>query len=146
LQIFWKRGVDVLAYLTETGEDEHLKRLRATAQHHAKLMEADNGKGEAESALFDDEDDEDDEEEESGPKSAAKRVLDTEQHRKSRDVSAFLVRSRRYSLMLTRLLPVARCPHVRRPLERERALLADRSGSAARACRHLGASLFASCA
>lgn len=88
LQIFWKRGVDVLAYLTETGEDEHLKRLRATAQHHAKLMEADNGKGEAESALFDDEDDEDDEEEESGPKSAAKRVLDTEQHRKSRDRGA----------------------------------------------------------
>lgn len=89
LQIFWKRGVDVLAYLTETGEDEHLKRLRATAQHHAKLMEADNGKGEAESALFDDEDDE---EEENGPKSAAKRVLDTEQHRKSRDVSPVLFR------------------------------------------------------
>ncbi|GAA5977778.1 hypothetical protein JCM10908_005093 [Rhodotorula pacifica] len=84
LQIFWKRGVDVLAYLTETSEDEHLKRLRATAQHHAKLMEADSGKGEAESALFDD-DDED--EEENGPKGAAKRVLDTEQHRKSRDRS-----------------------------------------------------------
>lgn len=81
LQIFWKRGVDVLAYLTETNEDEHLKRLRANAQHHAKLMEADSGKGDAENALFDDD------EEEAGPEGAAKLVLDTEQHRKSRDVS-----------------------------------------------------------
>ncbi|GAA5864874.1 hypothetical protein JCM3774_004257 [Rhodotorula dairenensis] len=87
LQIFWKRGVDVLAYLTETGEDEHLKRLRATAQHHAKLMEADSGKGEAESALFDDEDDEGEDGKEAA-RGAAKRVLDTEQHRKSRDRTA----------------------------------------------------------
>ncbi|POY69979.1 hypothetical protein BMF94_7023 [Rhodotorula taiwanensis] len=84
LQIFWKRGVDVLAYLTETNEDEHLKRLRAHAQHHAKLMEADSGKGDAENALFDDDDDEADEAGR-GPGGAVKRVLDTEQHRKSRD-------------------------------------------------------------
>ncbi|BGP09894.1 Translational repressor [Rhodotorula toruloides] len=80
LQIFWKKGVDVLAWLAESNQDEHLKRLRAHAHHHSKMMEADSGKGEAESRLFDD-----DEDEEEGEIKQERRVLETEQHRKSRD-------------------------------------------------------------
>lgn len=82
LQIFWKKGVDVLAWLAESNQDEHLKRLRSHAQHHSKMMEADSGKGEAESRLFDD-----DEDEEEGEIKQERRVLETAQHKKSRDVS-----------------------------------------------------------
>ncbi|BGP33887.1 Translational repressor [Rhodotorula toruloides] len=80
LQIFWKKGVDVLTWLAESNQDEHLKRLRAHAHHHSKMMEADSGKGEAESRLFDD-----DEEEEEGEIKQERRVLETAQHKKSRD-------------------------------------------------------------
>ncbi|KPV71704.1 uncharacterized protein RHOBADRAFT_30884 [Rhodotorula graminis WP1] len=90
LQIFWKKGVDVLSWLAETNQDEHLQRLRSVAKHHSSLMEADSGKGDAEQALFDDDEDEDE-----GASSATKaahgngsvarekRVLETEQHKKS---------------------------------------------------------------
>lgn len=51
-------------------------------------MEADSGKGAAEKALFDDDEDEDDSEGAGANGSAARenRALETEQHRKSREV------------------------------------------------------------
>ncbi|BGP50054.1 Translational repressor [Rhodotorula kratochvilovae] len=87
LQIFWKKGVDVLSWLAETNQDEHLQRLRSVAKHHSSLMEADSGKGAAEQALFDDDDDDDDEGDEkpADGNGRDKRVFETDQHRKSRE-------------------------------------------------------------
>ncbi|GJN92923.1 hypothetical protein Rhopal_005966-T1 [Rhodotorula paludigena] len=88
LQIFWQKGVDVLAWLAESNQDEHLQRLRAVAKHHSSLMEADSGKGEAESALFDDDDDDEANGDEGKSRSnGQKRVFESDQHRKSRDRS-----------------------------------------------------------
>ncbi|BGP18275.1 hypothetical protein JCM10213_007906 [Rhodosporidiobolus nylandii] len=86
LQIFWQKGVDVLSYLASSNNDEHLQRLKASAQHHARMMEADNGKAEGESALFED-DDEEEEEQGADGAAPAKRQIETEQHRKSADRS-----------------------------------------------------------
>ncbi|GAA5823880.1 hypothetical protein JCM3770_000201 [Rhodotorula araucariae] len=89
LQIFWKKGVDVLVWLAETNQDEHLQRLRSVAKHHSSLMEADSGKGDAEQALFDDDDDDEGDEDGAGRStngnSRDKRVFETDQHRKSRE-------------------------------------------------------------
>ncbi|GAA5893856.1 hypothetical protein JCM6882_003112 [Rhodosporidiobolus microsporus] len=86
LQIFWQRGVDVLSYLAQNNSDEHLQRLRAQAQHHARMMEAESGKAEGESALFDDDEDEDEViggEGDEGAKFKQRGPIETEQHKKS---------------------------------------------------------------
>ena len=63
LQLYWKKGVDVIRYLAENKGDPHLQRIKQTAEKHAQLMEASSQSVQAESALFED-DDEDDEAEE----------------------------------------------------------------------------------
>ncbi|GAA5922957.1 hypothetical protein JCM1841_004485 [Sporobolomyces salmonicolor] len=81
LTIYWKKGIDVLSWLVENNQDDHLQRLHSQVQHHAKMMEAQSGKAQAEQALFDDDDDEDD----GANGFAAAAAKDTEQHRKSRE-------------------------------------------------------------
>ncbi|GAA6017655.1 hypothetical protein JCM10207_001238 [Rhodosporidiobolus poonsookiae] len=82
LQIFWQKGVDVLSYLADSNNDAHLQRLKAQAQHHTRMMEAESGKAAGESALFDDDDDEEEDGETAGDK-AVLREIKTEQHKKS---------------------------------------------------------------
>ncbi|GAA5825466.1 hypothetical protein JCM11251_006999 [Rhodosporidiobolus azoricus] len=88
LQIFWQKGVDVLSYLAQNNSDEHLQRLKASAQHHARMMEAESGQAAGESALFDDDEDEDEAiggEGDEGAKFKERGPIETEQHRKSAD-------------------------------------------------------------
>ena len=101
LQIFWKKGVDVLSWLAETNQDEHLQRLRSVAKHHSSLMEADSGKGAAEQALFDDDDDDEEgEEKPANGNGRDKLVFETDQHRKSREVRLSPLRPLASSLTL----------------------------------------------
>ncbi|SGY19403.1 BQ5605_C014g07637 [Microbotryum silenes-dioicae] len=61
LSIYWKKNVEVLGWLAEKNNDEHLLRIRDQAEFHARgLGNHADKKSKAESALFDD--DEDDEE------------------------------------------------------------------------------------
>jgi len=63
LQLYWKKGVDVIRYLAENKGDPHLQRIKQTAEKHAQLMEASSQSVQAESALFEDDDEEDEAEE-----------------------------------------------------------------------------------
>jgi hypothetical protein len=61
LQIYWSTK-DVIAWLAENSDDEHLKKMKQTAELHAQKMEVVSRSVHDERALFDeDEDDGDDE-------------------------------------------------------------------------------------
>ena len=60
LQIYWSDR-DVIAWLAENSDDEHLKKVRRTAEQTAVKMEVVSRNVTDESALFEEEDDEDDE-------------------------------------------------------------------------------------
>ncbi|GAA5906681.1 mRNA-binding translational repressor SSD1 [Sporobolomyces salmoneus] len=89
LTIYWKKGVDVLSYLVENNQDDHLARLHSQVQHHAKMMESETTQTDAEKGLFED----DDNEEEQGERDdsadafakAARKSVETQQHIKSRE-------------------------------------------------------------
>ncbi|KAJ1039276.1 hypothetical protein NDA10_005142 [Ustilago hordei] len=55
LNIYWKDNVDVIAWLAETSDDVHVKKLQEVAQQHA-MMELTSQSQTDEAALFDDED------------------------------------------------------------------------------------------
>jgi protein SSD1 len=59
LQIYWSNR-DVITWLAENSDDEHLKKVKANAEQHALKMEVASRSVNDEHALFD-EDDEDDE-------------------------------------------------------------------------------------
>jgi len=59
LQIYWSNR-DVITWLAENSDDEHLKKVKQTAEQHALKMEVSSRSVHDESALFD-EDDADDE-------------------------------------------------------------------------------------
>lgn len=59
LQIYWSER-DVISWLAENSDDEHLKKVKQTAEQHALNMEVTSRSVNDESALFDD-DNEDDE-------------------------------------------------------------------------------------
>ena len=61
LQIYWSKR-DVITWLAEHSDDEHLKKVKQTAEQHALKMEVASRSVQDESALFD-EDDEADEDE-----------------------------------------------------------------------------------
>lgn len=56
LQLYWKKGVDVIKFLAENSGDPHLQRVKETAEQHARLMESSTQSTQAESALFEDDD------------------------------------------------------------------------------------------
>ena len=56
LSIYWKEKVDVIAWLAETSDDVHVKKLRELARHHA-MMEMTSHSQADEAALFEDDDD-----------------------------------------------------------------------------------------
>ena len=87
LTIYWKKGVDVLSYLVENNQDDHLARLHTQVQHHAKMMETQTTQTDDEKGLFED-DDEDEEEQDDSAAAFAK--AETQQHIKSREVSSHL--------------------------------------------------------
>lgn len=61
MQIYWS-GRDVITWLAENSDDEHLKKVKANAEQHAVKMEVASRSVHDERALFDeDEDDGDDE-------------------------------------------------------------------------------------
>ncbi|KAF8314752.1 RNB-domain-containing protein [Clavulina sp. PMI_390] len=60
LQIYWSEQ-DVITWLAENSNDEHLKKVKQTAEQHAVKMEVASRSFHDESALFDDDDDEEDE-------------------------------------------------------------------------------------
>lgn len=61
LQIYWSNR-DVITWLAENSDDEHLKKVKQTAEQHALKMEVASRSVHDESALFD-EDDETEEDE-----------------------------------------------------------------------------------
>ncbi|GAA6019805.1 hypothetical protein JCM11491_000276 [Sporobolomyces phaffii] len=89
LTIYWKKGVDVLSYLVENNQDDHLARLHSQVQHHAKMMESSTTQTDAEKGLFEDDDDQDDEDDEDDSADAfakaEKKSVETQQHIKSRE-------------------------------------------------------------
>lgn len=92
LTIYWKKGVDVLSYLVENNQDDHLARLHTQVQHHAKMMETQTTQTDDEKGLFED-DDEDEEEQDDSAAAFAKaerKAVETQQHIKSREVSSHL--------------------------------------------------------
>ncbi|GAA5940477.1 uncharacterized protein JCM15063_002340 [Sporobolomyces koalae] len=84
LTIYWKKGVDVLSFLVENNQDDHLARLHSQVQHHAKMMESQTAQADAEKELFDDEEEEQDDTAEGFAK-AEKKKIETIQHLKSRE-------------------------------------------------------------
>jgi protein SSD1 len=60
LQIYWSER-DVISWLAENSDDEHLKKVKQTAEQHALRMEVTSRSVNDESALFEDDDNEDDE-------------------------------------------------------------------------------------
>ncbi|SCV73957.1 BQ2448_6387 [Microbotryum intermedium] len=73
LSIYWKRNVEVLGWLAEKNNDEHLLRIRDQAEFHARgLGNHADKKSKAESALFDD--DEDNEESADGQRKRSVRM------------------------------------------------------------------------
>ncbi|GAA5855311.1 hypothetical protein JCM3766R1_001190, partial [Sporobolomyces carnicolor] len=88
LTIYWKKGVDVLSYLVENNQDDHLARLHSQVKHHAKMMESDTTQTDAEKGLFEDDEDDDDERDDSTDafaEAGRKSVVETQQHVKSRE-------------------------------------------------------------
>lgn len=60
LQIYWS-GKDVISWLAENSDDEHLKKVKQNAEAHATKMEVASRSVHDEKALFDEDDAEDDE-------------------------------------------------------------------------------------
>lgn len=60
LQIYWSNR-DVITWLAENSDDEHLKKVKQTAELHAVKMEVASRSVHDEKALFDEDDAEDDE-------------------------------------------------------------------------------------
>ncbi|KAH7105526.1 SSD1 protein [Auriculariales sp. MPI-PUGE-AT-0066] len=60
LQIYWSNK-DVITWLAENADDEHLKKVKRAADHHAVKMEVASASVHDERALFDDDDNEEDE-------------------------------------------------------------------------------------
>lgn len=60
LQIYWSDR-DVISWLAENSDDEHLMKVKQTAEQHALKMEVTSRSVHDESALFEEEDEEDDE-------------------------------------------------------------------------------------
>jgi protein SSD1 len=58
LQIYWSER-DVISWLAENSDDEHLKKVKQTAEQHALKMEVTSRSVNDESALFDDDGDDD---------------------------------------------------------------------------------------
>ncbi|KAG8797555.1 hypothetical protein FRC17_007715, partial [Serendipita sp. 399] len=58
LQIYWSER-DVISWLAENSDDEHLKKVKQTAEQHALKMEVASRSVNDESALFDDDGDDD---------------------------------------------------------------------------------------
>ncbi|GAA5956196.1 hypothetical protein JCM3765_005486 [Sporobolomyces pararoseus] len=86
LTIYWKKGVDVLSYLVENNQDDHLTRLHSQVQHHAKMMEAQTTQTDAEKGLFEDDDDEEEQDDSAAAFAKAERKsVETQQHIKSRE-------------------------------------------------------------
>jgi protein SSD1 len=77
LQIYWSNK-DVISWLAENSDDEHLKKMKRAAEMHAQKMEVTTSQAQDESALFD-EDDEDDKivlgREEPAPETSTQRLL-----------------------------------------------------------------------
>lgn len=63
LQIYWSDR-DVIAWLAENSEDEHLKKVHRTAEQTATRMEVVSRSVHDEKALFEEDDDDDDEDDE----------------------------------------------------------------------------------
>lgn len=61
LSIYWSDR-DVITWLAETSDDEHLKKVKQTAEQHALKMEVTSRSVQDESALFEEEEDEDEDE------------------------------------------------------------------------------------
>ncbi|KAF8486539.1 hypothetical protein JB92DRAFT_1526181 [Gautieria morchelliformis] len=61
LQIYWSDR-DVISWLAENSDDEHLRKVKQTAEQHALKMEVTSRSVHDESALFEEEEDEDDDE------------------------------------------------------------------------------------
>jgi protein SSD1 len=60
LQIYWSRR-DVISWLAENSDDEHLKKVKQNAEQHALKMEVASRSVHDEQALFDEDDVEEDE-------------------------------------------------------------------------------------
>jgi protein SSD1 len=60
LQIYWSKR-DVISWLAENSDDEHLKKVKQNAEQHALKMEVASRSVNDEKALFDEDDAEDDE-------------------------------------------------------------------------------------
>jgi len=58
LQIYWSER-DVISWLAENSDDEHLKKVKQTAEQHALKMEVTSRSVNDENALFDDDGDDD---------------------------------------------------------------------------------------
>ena len=61
LQIYWSDR-DVISWLAENSDDEHLKKVKQTAEQHAVKMEVTSRSVHDESALFEEDEDEDEDE------------------------------------------------------------------------------------
>ncbi|KZT20354.1 RNB-domain-containing protein [Neolentinus lepideus HHB14362 ss-1] len=59
LQIYWSNK-DVITWLAENSDDEHLKKVKQNAEQHAQKMEVSSWSLQDERALFDEEDDDED--------------------------------------------------------------------------------------
>lgn len=60
MQIYWS-DKDVITWLAENSDDEHLKKVKQNAEQHAVKMEVASRSPQDESALFDEDDGDDDE-------------------------------------------------------------------------------------
>jgi protein SSD1 len=80
LSIYWSTK-DVITWLAENSDDEHLKRIKRQAELHAQNMEVSSRAANEEAALFDDDDEAEDEvvlgraNEETEPVTSKQRLL-----------------------------------------------------------------------
>ena len=79
LQIYWSNR-DVISWLAENSDDEHLRKVKQNAEQHAVKMEVASRSVHDESALFD-EDDNDDDEIVLGRPNAEEQEVETSQQR-----------------------------------------------------------------
>ena len=79
LQIYWSTR-DVITWLAENSDDEHLRKVKQNAEQHAVKMEVASRSVHDESALFD-EDDNDDDEIVLGRPNAEEQEVETSQQR-----------------------------------------------------------------
>lgn len=86
LQIYWSDR-DVISWLAENSDDEHLKKVKQTAEQHAVKMEVASRSVHDESALFDEDDQEDEDE------VVMKRTDDTEKKDEAPETSKQRLRS-----------------------------------------------------